>query len=404
MALQLKLDVVKAGVLAWNRSAVSIPEALLADVHALTCGTVVEAECAWGAKGLELLKLANVVASGESWEERLAIAVGRANWESVLELVDAQPGSVLTAGWRVRALLNLGRESEFEEALAALISRERIDLSAAPTGLWTIRRDITPEHWLRIPRRLRASTFGLAWRGLLAANDLSQQPFAQTLHPTFQSLLEAVEPSARPQVYAGGPRLERGPDLIDVIAWLAACLGRFASASERAPLEPLFELLARDRPSDRERLRAFRRRAGAEPTVTNAVSHAVAALTNTRPGPAIDRALNAFGLVLGRSPAQQVKAFLAEFDQYLLVSESRALVPRSSAALRSRITSVRYRGSVELRIAELDAIIGQAGEGWFALRRHERRWLCSEGSREDVLAAIPDALFEEAVTQVMTSA
>lgn len=278
-----------------------------------------------------------------------------------------------------------------------------VELVDPTIGLWTLRREFPDEVWASVDRRVRAQTWKLLWQGVLRSRDSFQgRPFADTLWSPFDRLLEAVEPEARPErVMAGGPRMEFGLDGFEVLVRGALLLRSLAAGAEWREVEPACQALAASTPKSRDALSEFRRRAGSETSLINVVANLIAGASNKRGRAASERAIGMLGLLLARQAPAVAAEYLAQLDAIALCDEAARLMPKRNAALRSRITAVHYRGSLELKRDELDAVLGEAGGRWFALRKHDEKWLCVEGSRDDVLATMPDALFEEAVVKLL---
>ncbi|MBL8916515.1 MAG: hypothetical protein JNM17_37795 [Archangium sp.] len=403
MALKLTLDVVSRGVLAWNQSNVVVPAGFKATVAAYDVGAVIEAECAWLSGGLTVRALGAVRQPTGDLDAQLRSAIERENWRGVLTQLDGAETTPHREAYRALEQRRLGDFEGFTKTYCALVSMEGVELVDPVLGLWSLRREFPDEQWAAVDRRVRAQTWKLLWQATLRSRSdgFRSHPFADSLWTPFDALLEAVEPQARPErVMAGGPRIDYGFDGFEVVVAGAMFLRRLADDAEWREVEPACRALAASSPKSRDGLTEFRRRAGNEVSLANVVLNLVAAVSNRRGTAASERAIALLGGLLASGAPSAAADYLRQLDALALCREAAGLVPKTHHKLRTSITAVHYRGSLDLKRDELDAVLGEAGGRWFALRRHETKWLVVEGSREDVLATMPDALFEEAVVKL----
>ncbi len=253
-------------------------------------------------------------------------------------------------------------------------------------------------------------------------------PLARKLYAPLRRGLAAADPAQRPEgLHAGGPALkilaQEGPAATSLALWTVETIQHLVPAAEQAALEEglaqLREVLAlRERlvaalPPEKVRMgegyEALSKAAGKlkDPAGESAPLVAVrAALGAFRclPGGYNERAVSFCGdaveaavKALSGEGGESVRRYLVELDERALALEFAAWASaKGPLQAPPAIRRVLWRGADEKGHPALWVVrLAEGGHG--ILSKVGRRWAWTQGTRDEVLASVPDAQFAAAV-------
>lgn len=222
-----------------------------------------------------------------------------------------------------------------------------------------------------------------------------------TLHPVLKAALKFAKVTDFTEFQAGGPAVRvvkfEGPACLSLAVWQTGLLEGTLAASERAEYSRLMKLAA-DSPQLKYRELGVAPVSGS-PALTSAgdcvhARQAAAGGYDSRAaGYAADITERVLAQLFGKQAA--VDQFLTELDDRLMAYELAAAARMKGGAEFAQFERVLWRGTD----AKGDCVLWVARvsrERYAILSKVGARWKWVEGSRDDTLAAVPDASFAAA--------